>query len=303
MAFDKTTLTYFWQNIIARLDQFVKKEDGKSLSSNDYTAADKAKVDAAASITYVNERGLPQDAGEYKQLVTDGEGKWVPVDRLGWKEGESVSVIAEQSVTTTKAPYGNSVSGSGTIDGTLEYEKLYRVVFEGVTYDCICHQSNNAQYIIGNARWGSSNQDATDDISDNSPFCIRQNGTTFYLYTETAGTYTVSVEQVNETTHPIPAEYLPQPIVFMTSDLSAITCNKTADEVVEAIAANAQTDVWLSVPSEGVSLHAISNAAGSSAAKFTFLLVNSKAFTVTSIDVTVQNGEFTAATTTLVQPS
>ncbi len=106
-----------------------------------------------------------------------------------------------------------------------------------------------------------------------------------------------------ETIHPIPAEYLPQPIVFATSDLSTVTCNKTADEVIETIATNAQTDVWLSVPSEGVNLHAISNAGNSSAAMFTFFLVNSKAFSVTSIDVTVQNGEFTVATTTLVQPS
>lgn len=41
---DKEGLAYLWQQIVAKLDRKVSTEEGKGLSTNDYTNADKEKV-------------------------------------------------------------------------------------------------------------------------------------------------------------------------------------------------------------------------------------------------------------------
>lgn len=42
---DKEGLEYLWQQILIKLNGKVNTESGKGLSTNDYTNADKAKVD------------------------------------------------------------------------------------------------------------------------------------------------------------------------------------------------------------------------------------------------------------------
>ena len=42
---DKEGLEYLWQQIIVKLDGKISTEEGKGLSTNDYTNADKEKVD------------------------------------------------------------------------------------------------------------------------------------------------------------------------------------------------------------------------------------------------------------------
>lgn len=49
MALDKTGLTRLWQHIVARLGTKVDKVEGKGLSTNDYTTAEKDKLAGIAS--------------------------------------------------------------------------------------------------------------------------------------------------------------------------------------------------------------------------------------------------------------
>lgn len=49
MALDKTGLTRFWQHIVARLGTKVDKVEGKGLSTNDYTTAEKDKLAGIAT--------------------------------------------------------------------------------------------------------------------------------------------------------------------------------------------------------------------------------------------------------------
>ena len=39
--------------------------------------------------------GLPSDVGAYKYMATDGNGDWVPVDRLAWKESKTLYHFTE----------------------------------------------------------------------------------------------------------------------------------------------------------------------------------------------------------------
>lgn len=49
MAFlDMEGLAYFWQQILARLNNFVLAEEGKGLSENNYTTAEKTKLSGIA---------------------------------------------------------------------------------------------------------------------------------------------------------------------------------------------------------------------------------------------------------------
>lgn len=48
---NKTGLGYFWSKIVAK---FVAKEDGKGLSSNDFTDSDKNKLDSLTD-DHINE--------------------------------------------------------------------------------------------------------------------------------------------------------------------------------------------------------------------------------------------------------
>ena len=68
---DTTGLTYLWEKIKTVLGKKVDKVDGKGLSSNDYTTAEKDKLGgiAAGANKYVHPAYTPKTNGLYKVTV------------------------------------------------------------------------------------------------------------------------------------------------------------------------------------------------------------------------------------------
>lgn len=52
----------------------------------------------------VNDARIPADPGAYKYMATDGEGNWVPVDRLAWKESKVESKTLYHFTETAPLP-------------------------------------------------------------------------------------------------------------------------------------------------------------------------------------------------------
>lgn len=79
MAFlDETGLAYFWQQILARLNKFVQKEEGKGLSTNDLTNTLKSNYDAA--YTYSTSTHAPTDAEKNVIVGIQKNGTDVSID-------------------------------------------------------------------------------------------------------------------------------------------------------------------------------------------------------------------------------
>lgn len=171
------------------------------------------------------------------------------------------------------------------------------IVFDGTKYitDGFIESSGATNGYIGNPALYPF-----DTGEDNGmPFCLdiyTTDGTTYWrsLFTNVDGdSHSVQVLNETEIIHPIPAEYLPEPIVFTQADATTVTCNKTVDEVVAAFVANPQMEAWLAMPSDGIYMRAVKNNGGTHAAYFTFLNVVGSSGIFQAWEVAVADGGFT----------
>lgn len=86
---------------------------------------------------------------------------------------------------------------------TLEDGKTYRVVFNGVSYECVAYTTSAGDVVIGNL-----GLTYTGTGGNGEPFCIR----TYNLCTQYDGTYTVSVAELQESFVPLSDNYIPDTI-------------------------------------------------------------------------------------------
>lgn len=88
-----------------------------------------------ASKDYVDERALPQDAGEYKQLVTGADGEWKVEERLGYKAEGLKEVMTEQTLTTNDA--GSAIFSNDALRTLLKtVGTQLNIVWNGENYSC-----------------------------------------------------------------------------------------------------------------------------------------------------------------------
>lgn len=206
---------------------------------------------------YVDGKGLPDGAGVYQQLVTgaDGKAKWE--DRYGYKKVSESVFAAEQTVSTSKAPYGSSISGSGVCNGDIVYGKTYRVTFNGVDYNCVAHTGSYSMNFLGDSALSTANvSDGSDKFSNGEPFAVRTNAGTFYLFAESAGEYTVTISEVEEEIVPIPAEYLPATAVVITKQNGVVSCNTPLENIPACIMKGTP---WIYVRDDGETLESLSD--------------------------------------------
>ena len=203
-----------------------------------------------------------QAAQPNQQLVTDADGvaKWE--DRTHYCESVNTVIVGAQEITTSKAPYGSSVSGSGNTTGVIsefEYGKSYLVVFDGIEYACE-PKDYSGMYYLGNLKWADSQQSSEDS---GEPFALRLSGETVYLYTEAASAHTVKVDHVEETVKTIDPKYIPDignsiSVVFMALNAepddhgwscTEVTCNKSVGDIYAALYSGTNIDALLTVQS------------------------------------------------------
>lgn len=126
---DTNGVRRLWTHVIQQLNRKVEKIDGKTLSSNDYTNEDKARVAAAASTTYVDEAinsislsGALQFGGavdalpeisEVGTVVLFGTKEYVYNTDGQWRELGDEGSHALKTITITA---GSGLTGGGTLE-------------------------------------------------------------------------------------------------------------------------------------------------------------------------------------------
>lgn len=154
-------------------------------------------------------------AAPYQQLVTDGEGKWVPVDMLARKEEKLSELFAQASVQTAEA---DGVNAAELPFFQITVGKKYKVTFDGEDYLLIA-QELQTEFAGAIPYIGTE----LDSGNWSVPFSIVNVQDATYFYTESVGTYSLGVYSVEETTHPIPAEYITgAPLTF--NDFGKVLC-------------------------------------------------------------------------------
>lgn len=138
---DYDGLLYFWQKIKAKLADKVDKVDGKGLSTNDFSAAYKAKLDgigyySRAQVTggfvHVDVRESPSrwvsKSGTAYQVVS----KIMPTIRQGSKDctgGVSYAVTVLQRHLGLKV---DGIFGAGTKAKLVEWQKAHGLAADGI---------------------------------------------------------------------------------------------------------------------------------------------------------------------------
>ena len=97
----KESLAYFWQQIN---NKFVLKETGKGLSSNDFTTAEKEKLETTYTHAVTN-KGIAKSAGLYK-ITTNSEGHLTAATAVVKSDITALGIPAQDTtysaITTTK---------------------------------------------------------------------------------------------------------------------------------------------------------------------------------------------------------
>lgn len=156
-----------------------------------------------ASKNYVDERALPQDAGEYKQLVTDGSGEWKVEERLAYVNGVvETDLIPEQTIefTAMSETLTNALSSTYVelVDG-----QAYTVLFDGVEYNLVCkyHEEQGMPY-LGNG--SAAGLEETDE-----PFMLASlSGQTVWFAYNAETMHTVQLKGMVENIVTIPRKYI-----------------------------------------------------------------------------------------------
>lgn len=175
--------------------------------------------------------GLPEGGEPYKQLVTDGEGKTVWENKLGYKEESLKPFIPEQelgfqnfeSIYVTSAPQKITDSELNDISN-----KMVRVYWDGVEYNCTLVMSvpgvAEIPPYIGNLHISDPSFDNTKE-----PFLIMIINNEVQIGTfDSATTHKVGIFYDFVVYHPIPAEYIPR--IIFTRDGGDYACNFSYEE-------------------------------------------------------------------------
>lgn len=119
MAFlDETGLAHFWQQILAKLNKFVQKEEGKGLSTNDLTNTLKSNYDAA--YTYSTSTHAPTDAEKNVIVGIQKNGTDLSVNSSTRKVNITVPTSASDvgAVPTSRTVNGKALSSNITLSAS-----------------------------------------------------------------------------------------------------------------------------------------------------------------------------------------
>lgn len=114
---DYDGLLYFWQKLKLKLDSKVDKVEGKGLSSNDFTSAEKKKLAGIAegATKYTHPTYTAKDSGLYK-ITVDGNGHVSATAPVGKSD---ITALGIPSTNTTysnfKAATASAAGGSGLV--------------------------------------------------------------------------------------------------------------------------------------------------------------------------------------------
>ena len=114
MAFlDETGLAHFWQQILGRLNNFVRAEEGKGLSTNDLTNTLKSNYDAA--YTYSTSTHAPTDAEKNVIVGIQKNGTNLSVDS---NRRVNITVPTKTSDLTNDSSFVTQTTLNTTIETT-----------------------------------------------------------------------------------------------------------------------------------------------------------------------------------------
>ena len=125
-----------------------------------------------------------------------------------WEVKEKV-LVEETNVTTSDT--GNGIFAQNPFAIFLQSGQKYTVIWDGTPYECLCKDVGGAGgAYIGNGSLAGMEADTGE------PFFVGISGNGSFVYTATAGTYTVSIVTIEETLVTIDEKYLPDTIATTT---------------------------------------------------------------------------------------
>ena len=239
------------ENAKVRLNELVEsceniKEEADTAKNETGLLASKAET--AYNDTLKLSKEVEENTSKVESLVEEFENDnlpdWLQNDetksshirnRTHWKvPGDIATTLLDKTVTFS----GGFASVTEINESNIIPNKEYNVTFNGTVYKCTAVLYGSV--MLGNLSLLSSGDDTGE------PFCFECYSTSATLKTNStlSGTKTVKVETVAtpDVYHKIPIEYLPDnigsggsgsgstPIIFTTSDMETITCNKTFEE-------------------------------------------------------------------------
>ena len=182
----------------------VDKVTGKGLSTNDYTDAAKAKVDALAPVAtsgnYNDLTNKPTIPSVPKPLTFDYMPAGYPTKTMG-----TVTLMEEQVVEFASHGSGMPNIGVPTTTFTPVEGQTYIVNWDGTEHECVCSIFNGSYLVLGNL----SIVGAGDDTGE--PFIylnVPSVGSEFETL-DTASSHTISVKKTGEIVTPMANEFLP----------------------------------------------------------------------------------------------
>ena len=140
-----------------------------------------------------------------------------------------------------------SFFGGGVLYGAFDFDIVnnFTVIFDGVEYNCEVTPKRVQTSYLGNKTLTNLSNPGE---NTNEPFCIAAD---FFfnvddmsedvndrIYLAEPGvnhTLTIKKKTVQTVVTPLPAKFLPEPIVFTSTDGQTFTCNKTYDECLSMI--------------------------------------------------------------------
>lgn len=207
----------------------VDKVTGKGLSSNDYTDAAKAKVDALAPVAtsgnYNDLTNKPTIPSVPKPLTYDYMPEGYPTKIM-----QTTTLMEEQELafTLNEGAYSALITTAfAIVEG-----QTYTVKWDGTEYECVGATAGENMYVLGNMSMAGAGADTGEPflyayIIDGAE-AVGQFGTF-----DTSASHTISVKRIVEKVTPMAEEYLPENIATK-SDVEAT--QKVLDGVFSSVA-------------------------------------------------------------------
>ena len=143
---DYDGLLYFWQKIKAKLADKVDKVDGKGLSTNDFSAAYKAKLDGIAN--GANNYSHPTSSGN-KHIPAGGSAgqilRWSSDGTAQWGNDNNTTYSAFKGATSSAA------GGSGLVPAPTTTNATQYLRGDGGRHLFCSHRRIEQLYSVGNA--------------------------------------------------------------------------------------------------------------------------------------------------------
>lgn len=199
MALNQESLERLWQHIIARLGRKVDKEEGKTLTDNNFTDDDRIKLDAIAQSDWFED-----DTSSYSYIKNKTHGITKHAEAFPLTEANCINLVDTFYYATGDLLY----NPGAYLDG-----ETLTVCMDEIDYICLPFQ-----YEDSNNKAGFGSKDIITNGPSSYPFelIIQYNSSddtyTYELYHINPGKHTFSV-RMNDTINVLHEKYLPEAAV------------------------------------------------------------------------------------------